>query len=275
MRNFLFTIAIFLASTCASWADSLTYTVVGYGGLSSPIAGVSTNSFWWAGWGGTSLPSVSGTVLTSYGFDPLSATVRGITPAPYAENEVFSGSLLLSNSFTVNGTQGITTTFGGLSAQAFGYETFDFALLLKDSQMAAILGITSPMLPFGIDDEPHPGSNFTSVTPGVQTTVNYQFASYPAGFQLGNMQFGCYNQGSQNWAGPCQSEITSTYMPAAGTYQLLFGNFSKTTATSAIAVKSVTVPEENAPADILLICAALSILLICRGREWKRSMKSA
>jgi hypothetical protein len=50
MRKTIFLIWVFaFAFVGIAVADSLNYTVMGYGGLSPAVAGVSANLFWWAG----------------------------------------------------------------------------------------------------------------------------------------------------------------------------------------------------------------------------------
>ena len=70
---------IVLAFAGVAVADS-SFTVVGEGGYSPAVAGVSTNPFWWAGKG--TQGTVPGSVLTGYGFDPLAGSFNGVTPAP-------------------------------------------------------------------------------------------------------------------------------------------------------------------------------------------------
>ncbi len=241
MRKAIFLVVVLvLATASVAVGDSIDgFTVIGNGGLSSAVAGVSSNSFWWAGTGAST--EVNGSILRSYDFDPLSGSFRGVTPPPFAENGLYSGSLLLSNSFTVNGSQAISLTYGALSGAPFAFGNFAFALLLNDSQVAAVLGVVSPMNLHSTSDEPFLGTIFTSPSPGVQLNVDFQTQAYPAGFQLGSSSYGCFGDS----AGPCQSEFTSTYTPGAGTYQLLFGDFGNANAPTAVAVKSVRVPEER------------------------------
>jgi hypothetical protein len=226
-------------------ADSLTFTDSGDCGVSPAVPGVSATSFTWAA-SNTSASNVSGSVLTSYGFDPLSGAFNGTTPAPYSHNGLYSGSLLLSNPFTVNGSQGITVTFDDLAAMGFDYGNFDFAVLLENGQTAAILGLVSPMTLVGTQDENYLGTFFTPLSAGVQMTTDSYDAAYPQNFELGSTNFGgpAGNRNCDN--NPCMGQFTSTYTPDAGTYQLLFGSFSNgNNFADAIAVQSVQVPENN------------------------------
>jgi hypothetical protein len=156
----------------------------------------------------------AGLVLTGYDFDPLSGSFQGVTAAPYSHNDLYSGSLLLSMPFAVNGTQGVTVNFGELSAQQFAYGNFECAVLLQNSE-AAILGIVSPVATVvGTEDENRLGTRFTPLSPGVQLTVNYANAAYPESFQLGGTQFAC--TGNADFQGPCQGDFTSTLHSAPG-----------------------------------------------------------
>lgn len=248
-----------LAFAGVAAADSIGFTVTGSGGLSPAVAGVSANSFWWAGTGPQG--TVPGSVLTGYGFDPLSGSFQGVTPPPYSHNDLYTGSLLLSTPFTVNGTQGVTVNFGELSAQQFAYGNFEFAVLLQNSQTAAILGIVSPVATLvGTEDQNSLGTLFTPLSPGVHLTVNYANAAYPESFQLGGTQFACTGTAG-DFQGPCQGDFTSAYTPARGTYQLLFGAYGQypRNGPTAVAVKSVSVPEGDTWADLLVSVLALSL----------------
>jgi hypothetical protein len=260
-KTFSFLWMIFvLASADVASADGLNYAVTGIGGLSPAVAGVSGNSFWWAG---SSMPgaTVSGSVLTNYGFDPMSGVGRnGTAPAPYVSNNDYTGSLLLSTPFTVNGNQGLTVTFGTLGTHSFPWGNVEFATLVQNSQVVAVLGLADGMSITQTEEDGYaPGTVFEPLTSGAQMTVDYMFGAYPAPFQLGSTQFGC----SGNLAGPCQNEFTSTYTPTAGTYQLLFGSFAKDNNPVAIAVKSVAVPEEGSLTYLALGFATI-LLLYCR-----------
>lgn len=263
MRQTISFIFIFvLAFAGVAVADPLNYTVMGYGGLSPAVAGVSENSFWWAATN-TAGATVPGSMLTSYGFDPLSGSARGVTPAPYSSNNLFSGSLLLSTPFTVSGTQALTVSFGELAVRPFAYGNFEFAVLLNSStsQVAALLGIESPMTLVGTEDQNYLGTFFTPLSPGVQMTTDYYHGAYPANFTLGGIQ---YDQCSGDHAGPCQSELTSTYTPAAGSYQLLFGAYGKgNNGPVAVVVDSVSVPEEGSIITYVVI-GILAMLLLRR-----------
>jgi hypothetical protein len=225
-------------------ADNLTYSVIGYGGFSSPVTQVSQNGFWWAASDTPNNSTVSGSVLTSYGFDPLSGSFNGVTPAPFSHNDLYNGSLLLSSPFTVNGSQGLTVNFGEVTARSFDYGNFEFAVLLQNSQTVAIIGLVAPMNLVSPEDEPFLGNVFTPLSSGAQMTSVYYHAGYSGTFQLGNTQFGGISPNCDS--GPCEGLFTSTYTPNAGTYQLLFGSFGNgNNFPSAVTVQSVNVPENS------------------------------
>jgi hypothetical protein len=255
-----------LAFAGVASADSLTYTVMGYGGSSPAVTGVSQNPFYWAA---SDAPSatVSGSVLTTYGFDPLSGAVRGVTPAPYSHNDLYTGSLLLSTPFTVNGAQGLTVNFAEVTAAGFDYGNFEFAVLLQNSQTAAILGLVAPVVPGAVTDEPYAGTVLTPVSPGVQVTTHYYNAGYPGTFQLGSTEFGQFTGNNTNLYcsnSPCQGLFTSSYTPTAGSYQLLFGSFGNgNNFPAAVAVESVSVPEGD---SLGYVVAGFMVILLLRRR---------
>jgi len=261
VRKFMLLIVALIPSlTGVALADALNYTLIGNGGTSGPVAGVSANSFMWAGT--AEQGTVSGSILTQYGFDPLSGSFRGNTPDPFSSNNNFSGSLLLSSAFTVDGTQQLTVNFGEMSAQKFANGNFEFAALVQNNQVSAILGLVSPVSTLTGTESPNfLGTFFEPLTAGVQLNVNYEHQGYPQPFQLGANVYNCSGLGDSNV--PCQSDFTSTYHPAAGTYQLMFGAFGKNSLSngvSAVAVKSVQVPEEGIWTDLFISLLALSLV---------------
>lgn len=266
-KTFSLLLMIFVLSFAGvASADGLNYTVMGYGGLSPAVTQVSQNSFWWAA-SDTPSSTVPGSVLTSYGFDPLAGVVRGVTPAPYSHNDLYTGSLLLSTPFTVNGAQRLTINFGEVTARGFDYGNFEFAVLVQNSQTAAILGLVAPVVPGAVTDEPYPGTVLTPVSPGVQVTTDYFNAGYPDSFQLGSTQFGGPIGNNQNLYcnnSPCQGQFTSSYTPAAGSYQLLFGSFGNgNNFPAAVTVESVSVPEGGNSLGYVVV-GFLVILLLRR-----------
>ncbi len=264
MRKSLLFLSIFLCVfVSVASADNLSYTVTGSGGLSPAVPGVSQNSFWWAA-SNTPYSTVPGSVLTSYGFDPLSGTSpSGFTPAPYAENGLYTGSLLLSTPFTVDGAQGLTLTWGEVTAEGFDYGNFEFAVLLQNSQTVAILGLVAPVVPGSTSDEMEPGTILTPVSSGVQVTTNYYNAGYPGTFQLGSTEFEESTTQSCDES-PCQGLFTSSYTPAAGSYQLLFGSFSNgNNFPAAVTVESASVPEGSSLSYVVIGFLLILLLRLC------------
>ncbi|MGC0779030.1 MAG: hypothetical protein WCD68_17655 [Candidatus Acidiferrum sp.] len=259
-----------LAFAGVASADNLNYIVTGYGGLSPAVTQVSQNAFWWAA-SNTSSSTVSGSVLTTYGFDPLSGTsASGFTPAPYSENGLYTGSLLLSTPFTVNGAQGLTLTWGEVTAAGFDYGNFEFAVLLQNSQTVAILGLVAPVVPGSTSDEKEPGTILTPVSSGVQVTTQYYNSGYPGTFQLGSTEFGeaTNNQNGYCNNSPCQGQFTSSYTPAAGSYQLIFGSFGNgNNFPAAVTVESVSVPESGNFLGYVVV-GFLVILLLRRRTQF-------
>ena len=134
--------------------------------------------------------------------------------------------------------------------------------------MVSVLGLVEPMNLIGPEeDDTGVGTTFEPLSPGVLMITNYYHRYYSAPFQLGSTQFGCYdptlNATDFQGASDCQGEFTSSYMPADGTYQLLFGSFGHVGATPvAVAVKSVSVPEEESLAYVAI--GFLAMPLLCR-----------
>ena len=107
-------------------------SVSGYGGLSQPIAGFSTEPFAWIDWIG----DVPGSVLMSQGFNP-------VLPGPgFAYKPSVSeagGSLLLSSPFNINAGSTLTVTTSVFTAIRPNLDNIGFALLLQDSSLKTIL----------------------------------------------------------------------------------------------------------------------------------------
>jgi hypothetical protein len=240
----LLSLVFMLAFAGAASSDSLTYTMTGDCGVSVPVNGVSANSFTWA-LSNTSAATVAGSTLDGFGFDPLSGVFNGTTPEPYSSNGRFSGSLLLSNAFTVNGSQNVTVQFADIAAMGFDWGNFDFAVLLQNSQVAAVMALVSQMSPAGTEDQNYLGTKFEPLTTGAQMAITMS-EGYPQDFELGSTVFGGPDGNRNCDNNPCLDQITSTYAPGAGTYQLLFGSFTNgNNFPDAIAVESVQVPESG------------------------------
>jgi len=240
-RRILMTMVLSLGAAGAAQAGPITsYTVMGTGGESTTIPEFSNGSFWWADYTG----GVAGSpTLGSFGFNP----VPGLPS--YLDNS--TGSLLLSNSFTLNDGDELSVDISVFSANADKGHV-GFALLLENSTLLAILaniradGETTPI------DAPHPPSwDFAAPSAGVAvTSQTYGVAEMPD-FALGGAQYGSMSGPGSCGGGSlpgCMTNVSSTYAPGAGTYQLLFGvysfsGFTDSTRPTALAVQSVSVLE--------------------------------
>jgi len=263
MRRSILIVAFLFGLACSACADSLslTYTVMGSGGQSQPIAGFSDSSFWWVDSTGTT----PGSVLTGYGFDPVPP---GPGQSPFFINQYASGSLLLSSSFTLTGTETLAVDFSSLWKNNQPWYEAEFALLLQNSHVVAVL---ADVRPDGInhtgDFGSMPGTAYATPSPGVTTSTTRANTTVVT---LGGISYGqnsnqlgeCVANG-----GACMTLIASSITPGAGDYQLLFGafNLGSPSGPSALALNLVSVPEEGTLAD-LLVMAALALAWIM----WRR-----
>src|SRR5690348_4556594 len=133
MYRFVLCAVLLLGLTGFASADDLQlgYTVMGTGGLSAPAAGFSNSPFWWADTSG----NVSGTAMANYGYAPY-FNLYTSTTINYTD---FQGSLLLSSAFSVNGWQPINITTTSMTDRSFDWTQLDFALLIQNSQVVAVL----------------------------------------------------------------------------------------------------------------------------------------
>jgi|RhiMethySRZTD1v2_1073278.scaffolds.fasta_scaffold76711_2 hypothetical protein len=201
----------------------LTYTVIGTGGLSPALPGLSNSPFWWID---TTGGTPAGEVIAR-GFTPFPAFVKVVDTLGAGGG----GSLLLSSPFQVQAGHRLDLEFQLLKI-FYSYSNNDmtaplgFALLLPSSGPPVVLGnitaedknyfnnssflgsVTVPETPFA---PPTTGVSVTTVSgAGLDVTLNgAHYAADPnvAGF------CGCYLR------------VTSSFTPQAGTYQLLFGNY--------------------------------------------------
>lgn len=257
MRKCMFLILLMAISMSGSvWADSfpLTYTATGTGGLSQPVAGISNSSFWWANNSGT----IPGSVLSSYGFSLLTDPSR---------NDQFSGSLLLSSSFTLNDGDTLNVAATALQADFFAWPSDTFGVLLQGSQVDAVLfnvrpdGI--PCVDGAYGCGPTPGN--TAPSPGVTTSTTRSSLTNIA--VVGGVDYGAVTDASRCGYN-CQLNIASSYAPGAGTYQLLFGSVYWSGAygwgdyhPTAVVVENVSVPEPSSWEFLLCMGLLLATLL--------------
>jgi len=180
----------------------LSYTVQGRGGV----------AFFWEDNAGHTPWSA----LQSYNFDLF----------PGAQDDwrsVTSGSFLLSTPFALAAGQTLTIVADIITAHAFPYYDVGFGLLVSGTQVKAVL---FALRPDGINHRGDlgnvPGTAFPPPSPGVQVT---KVVGGPFKAILGGIQYGKVNDLS-DCSGNCSTLVTSTYLPAAGQYQLLFGMFN-------------------------------------------------
>jgi hypothetical protein len=221
-------------------------TVSGTGGVSSPVPGFSDTSFQWI----DNTGGVSSSVLSSvYGYNIFQQA--GLTG---------TGSLLLSNPFTLGATSTLDVSFSLFTAENHGlsFNELGFAILLQNSQMVAVLGATRPDGANHVGDFGNfPGVTYLGPSAGVTTTYNV----HPNGSDVPVMTLGSQQYGTlidlASCGQFCMTDVNSSYTPGAGTYQILYGSFvffDPNPHAAGVAVKSVKVPE---PMPIELVIVAL------------------
>ena len=253
-------LVVLIALSLPAFADPVSsYTTIGTGGVSGPVANFSNSSFAWAdNTGGVNASTLSST----YGYGVFQ------DGSSYG-----TGSLLLSNPFTVSAGSTLSVNFSLFTSQNPMCQCdYGFGVLLQNSHLVAVLG-ASRMDGIGLVGAfgPFPFTIFAGPSAGVSTTItNDPSLAFPH-TTLGSQTYGTLFDTRSCNTFPCVTEITSTYAPAAGTYQLLFGSFSAFDAppqhaASAIAVKSVQVPE--GPAIEYIALALLAIGGICLKKRF-------
>jgi hypothetical protein len=253
----VFAIGVMAVSIPAlSEAASITFSVVGSGGTSAPVAGFSDSPFWWI----DSTGNVAGSALATYGFNPVVALPGSDV---WGVDYGYPGSLLISNEFSLIDGEGLTIDMSVMAAHASPWDDIGFAVLLENSSVRAVLANTRPDGINHIGDFGSvPGTTLTSVSPGVATTVST--GDFSGVTTLGTSIYGQATSPADCFSN-CITNITTSITPGAGTYQLLFGSFGYNSAHSgptAVAVKSVNTPE---PGTLLLIASGL--LILRRGRR--------
>jgi hypothetical protein len=236
-------------------------TVLGMGGVSPAISGFSGTSFQWIDDTG----GVDASVLSNvYGYSVL-ASGQSVTGA---------GSLLLSNPFTVDGTNTLDVSFSLFTAEgALGsnFNELGFAVLLRNSQMVAVLGAYRPD---GINHITDIGNvqafTFSGPSSGVTTTRNtHQSLSDLPVMTLGSEQYGVSADLSSCFVN-CLTDVTSSYTPTVGTYQILYGSFfldsNPNPHAAGLAVKTVKVPEPT-PVELGVVALGLIGTLILALRR--------
>lgn len=251
-RFVLCAVLVFGLTGFASADDlSLGYTVMGTGGLSAPATGFSNSPFWWADTSG----NVAESTLANYGFTPFTL--------PFGQNPGYdsvTGSLLLSSLFNMVAGQTLSVTTTAITNQSQDSKQLDFALLLQNNQLVAVLSDISPDGSRGFGDF-GTGQKAPANAGVTNTVLNSSSGAVGTPFTLGSSQYNGAptNPGSLNTS----TETVSTYTPGAGTYQLLFGAFYQPTngpSQSAIAVQSVSMPEEGTRMDVFISGIAFMML---------------
>src|SRR5690242_9820320 len=125
---------LFLGLLPAAVADNLdlTYSVTGDGGISQPLAPISSNPFWWIDTKGTDSLG-----LANYGFNPLLDNTT-IDPGEW------HGSTLLSSPFDLQDGEALTVMADVFSNTGYKgslavFNQAGFALLLQNSNVMSAL----------------------------------------------------------------------------------------------------------------------------------------
>jgi hypothetical protein len=214
----------------------LSYSVIGDGGFSQPVAGLSDVPFWWA----DNTGNVSAAyVQSTYGYSVVDA---------HPSRNPDLGSLLVSSPFEVGAGQTLSFDVTWVSNEYQPPFDTAFALLLQGSSVVAVLY------------EAETGSN-----PMLGDSVS-----------LGGIQYGPCNGFGCTFPTGSTAPVTSSYSPGAGTFQLVFGVFDTIDphpvtdnpprpvdfSATAIALGSVRVPEPGFLPSILVDITGLACLLL-------------
>jgi hypothetical protein len=236
-------------------AAPITYSVTGTGG-SAFVPQLGDSPILWV----DSTGGASGAALAAVGFNPVIADPGG---AVWGVDYGRGGSYALSSEFTMNAGEALNVDFSVFTRHASPWEDMGFALLLEDSAVVAVLGNVRPdaVLHYGSLGA-RPGSRFTSLSAGVSTSMTQTAVG---NFELGSVQYGVV-QDTGDCSGRCRTDVSSSYVPGAGTYQLLFGAYGSADngKPMAIAVTSARVPE---PGILALFGFGLAALRAFRPRR--------
>jgi hypothetical protein len=186
------------------------FTVTGRGGQAFTGAPPHQKPFFWL----DNTGGVPASVLPGYGFNLF----------PQGSNfwiATSSGSLLLSCPFKLRAGKKLTVKATAITAHSFPYVDAAFALLLKNSQVQAVLFALRPDGVTHVGDLGGPGANFPPPSPGVTTTP---VTGGPVKVVLGGIQYGNVIDAG-DCSNNCSTQVTTAVVPGAGTYQLLFGMF--------------------------------------------------
>ena len=244
------------------------YTVIGNGAASSSISGLTDEPFWWIDYtGGAGFLD-----LESYGFYPAPA-VGDPSSAWYGANA--SGSLLLSSPFDLADGESLTVEMALITEKRDRWNIdgdVGFALLLEEGVLRAVLANSRPDGNLSIYTSlSHPADLWlTPTSPGVTASTTVGDAIE---MTLGDGRYG-QRLDTSYCVTECIRDITSTFSPGAGSYQLLFGMYNVSgeideERRSALLVKSVTVAEPSALAVTVaepstLVLLFLATIGLCR-----------
>jgi hypothetical protein len=252
-------------------ADPIVYNVNGSGGLSQPVPGYSNSSFAWIDDTG----NIAGSALSAYGFDTnpfvaqessfFSNVSSGVLSTVFADTLVpyGVGSLLSSGPISLNAGDTLNVNFSVLTTTQFVLGSVGFAVLLKDGTIDAVLAAVDARGGSTFESLTHPVSaNFPVSAPEVNAVLDT--SRPPVEMTLGTTD---YNGSKTNifQCDPalrnCETDVLTSYVPGAGTYQLLFGVFQvgldDSRGPSALAVTSVNVQPVPEPATVGLITLSL------------------
>ncbi|HVP64521.1 MAG TPA: hypothetical protein VMT82_06480 [candidate division Zixibacteria bacterium] len=202
----------------------LLFTVIGKGGESAALPGISDESFWWADTTG----GVTGEEFTaSTNFNPVqndkTDPTKDVTGFPTKD---FTGSYLLSSRFTLSAGEKLKVVATSLTAHSSPFTDIGFALLMKNSQVAAVLSNTRPDgIKYIRDFGPLLGSVLVAPGPGV--AVNEIKPKLSQIVVIGGAEYGRHDDpGYCQASDSCLIQTTSVCTPGPGTYQLIFGAFN-------------------------------------------------
>ena len=236
-------------------AEPITYSVTGTGGSAFVSQLSDSPVLWMDSAGGT-----AGGALSAFGFNPVVAEAGG---SVWGVDYGSGGSYALSSQFTMNAGEILNVDFSVFTRHASPWQDIGFALLLEDSAVVAVLGNVRPdgVLHYGGLGS-RPGTRLATASSGVSLSMT---RTAIGSFELGGVQYGTVSD-TGDCFGNCRTNISSSYTPGAGTYQLMFGAYgsAENGKPTAVAVTSARVPE---PGTLALLGFGLATLRAFRQRR--------